>query len=52
MYEYGTLKTVEVILRKGMGEEKIMEEMKQTWVQYMYLWKYHNELPCISITYQ
>jgi hypothetical protein len=50
MYEYGTLKPAEVILRKGRGKwEKMEEEMNKTRVHYMHIWKSHNETPCTTI---
>jgi hypothetical protein len=33
------------------GERRIMEGMSQTRVQYMYIWKYHNETLYITIIY-
>jgi hypothetical protein len=32
MCKYGTLKTVEVISRRGLGEERLIEGMNQTGV--------------------
>jgi hypothetical protein len=37
MYEYGTLKPVKVILRKGRGKWRIMEEMNQIRVHYTHV---------------
>jgi hypothetical protein len=52
MYKYGTLKHVGVILRKGLGiKGRKMEVLNQTRVKYMHIWKYHNEIPCITTTY-
>jgi hypothetical protein len=45
MYKYGPLKPVKVIFKRGGRRGKIMEGMKQTWVQYMFIWKCHNETP-------
>jgi hypothetical protein len=50
MYEYGTLKTVEVILRRE-REKKKNEGDEPNGVQYMHIWKYHNESPCITMIY-
>jgi hypothetical protein len=37
-YAYGTLKPVEVFLRRGVGEEgRIIEKMRQTRVLYIYI---------------
>jgi hypothetical protein len=33
-YEYGTLKPVRVILRSGVGKDRIMEGMNKTGVQW------------------
>jgi hypothetical protein len=54
MYEYGVLKSVKVILRmeshfKGRG--RILEEINQTGVYYLYIWKGHNEILCTTIIY-
>jgi hypothetical protein len=39
-----------VIFRKGIGGKgRIVEGMNKTRVQYMYIWKYHNKTPCITI---
>jgi hypothetical protein len=45
MYEYGKLKPVEVILRRGGSRRRIMGGMKQPEVQYMDIWKFYNEIP-------
>jgi hypothetical protein len=49
MHGYGTLKPVGVILEWGVGKERIMEGMNQARVPYMYIWKFHSEIPCITI---
>jgi hypothetical protein len=52
MYEYGTLKLVEVILTRGVEKKgRIMEGINQTGVQYMYMWERHSEIPYIAIVY-
>jgi hypothetical protein len=51
IYRYGTLKPVEIILRRGMGEEGNNGGDEPNWVGYTYIWKYHNETPCIAIIY-
>jgi hypothetical protein len=52
MYAYGTLKPVEVIFKKGNGVGgRILVGMNQTGLSYMYLWKCHNETPCITTIY-
>jgi hypothetical protein len=52
MYEYGTLKPVEVISRRGAGEEGGKNGgINQTRVQCMYIWKWHNRTPFITIIY-
>jgi hypothetical protein len=48
MYEYGTLKPVKVILRRGMGGEgENNGGNKPNGVQYMCLWKCQNN--CTTI---
>jgi hypothetical protein len=49
MYEYGTLKPVKVILRRGVG--KIMKGINQIRVYYTYIWKCCNKTTCIIILY-
>jgi predicted DNA-binding transcriptional regulator len=49
MYEYGTLKHVEVILKRGLDRREIVEGMNQ--LGYMFMWKCHSETPCIPIIY-
>jgi hypothetical protein len=29
-----------------------MEWMNKTRIRYMYIWKCHNEIPCVTIIYQ
>jgi hypothetical protein len=48
MYEYGILKPVKVILRRGVGKRENDGEMNQSRIQYMYIWNCHNETPCIT----
>jgi hypothetical protein len=48
MYKYGTLKPVEVILRRGGGRGRIMEGMNQIKIVCMHKWKY-NESTCETI---
>jgi hypothetical protein len=48
MYENGVLKPVEVISRK---EWEINGSDEPNWGKYIYIWKWHNEIPCITITY-
>jgi hypothetical protein len=43
MYEYGTLKPVEVNLEVGGGIGRIMERMNQTRVHCTHIWKYHRK---------
>jgi hypothetical protein len=50
-YEYGTLKPVEVILRRGEEEEGGYgrnELNRGTFLAYL---KYHNKTPCTAIIY-
>jgi hypothetical protein len=49
MYEYGTLKTVEAILRGGGGRRRIMEGTNQTGIHYMHMRKCHSNPPCTTI---
>jgi hypothetical protein len=51
MYEYGTLKPVEAVLKRGREKREIMEEMNQTCVHCTYVWKCHNNTPCTAIIY-
>jgi hypothetical protein len=51
MYEYGTLKSVEVILRRR-GRGRIMEGMNQTGAQRMNMWKCYSETPCTTTIYK
>jgi hypothetical protein len=51
MYEQGTLKPVEAILRRGRGKRENNGGNEPSWVQYMYIWKCNNEIPCITIIY-
>jgi hypothetical protein len=44
IYEYGTLKPVEIILRRG-REKSDNNRMNLTGVHYMHIWKCHNETP-------
>jgi hypothetical protein len=50
MYEYGTLKPVKVILRRGGERGRIMEGMNQAWVYCTHIWKCHKGTPCTNIT--
>jgi hypothetical protein len=50
MYEYGTLKTAEVILRRAGGRGRIMEVTNQTGLQYMYILECYDT-PCITTIY-
>jgi hypothetical protein len=45
MYGYGTLKPVEVILKRRWGRGRIMEGMNPTGVQYMHIGKCGNKPP-------
>jgi hypothetical protein len=49
MYEYGTLKPVEVILRRRLGKRENREGMNQLEVHCMHIWKCHNETPSSTI---
>jgi hypothetical protein len=51
IYENGTLKLVEVILRRRGGRRRIMEGINQTRVHCVHIWKCHKETPCIAIMY-
>jgi hypothetical protein len=53
MYEYRTLKSVSHFKkgRRERGRGRTMEMMKQTGVQYMHIWKCHNETPCTTTIY-
>jgi hypothetical protein len=51
MHKNGTLKPIEVILRRGVGKEKITEKMNQTRVQYMYIWKCYNKTFFVTVIY-
>jgi hypothetical protein len=50
MYEYGTLKPVEVILRRVERRGRIVEGMNQMRVQCTHISNYHDEIPCTTIT--
>jgi hypothetical protein len=49
--EYGTLKHVEAVLRRGGRRGRIMEGTNQAGAEYMNIWKCHNETPCTTIIY-
>jgi hypothetical protein len=49
VYKYGTLKPVKVILRGG--RRRTMEGMNQTRVQYMHIWKCHNNPTPVQLLY-
>jgi hypothetical protein len=51
IYEYGALKHVEVILRRGRGRGRIMEVMSQTGLHCIHVWKCHNKIPCTANIY-
>jgi hypothetical protein len=45
MCEYGTLKPVEVILRRGRGKKKSNGGDEQNRGTFMHVWKRHTEIP-------
>jgi hypothetical protein len=49
MYKDGTMKPVEVILRRGTGKRENKGWMDQTGVHCTHIWKCHNETPCLTI---
>jgi hypothetical protein len=50
--EHGTLKPIQVILRKEGGRRRLLEEeMNQIGVNCTHIWKYHNESLCITNIY-
>jgi hypothetical protein len=51
IYEYGTLKpeTVKSFYEGEWGKKLVMEGNELNQVQYMYLWKYYKETPCIML---
>jgi hypothetical protein len=50
MDEYGTLKPVEIILRRGEGRRKAMEAINQNGIHCMHIWKCHNKTVQLSYT--
>jgi hypothetical protein len=51
VYEYGTLKPAEVIVRRGRGRGRRVEGMNETREHCMHTWKHHNENPCTTMIY-
>jgi hypothetical protein len=49
MHEYGTLKPVEAILRRGRRKRENTGEDKPTMVHCIHIWKHHNETPYSTI---
>jgi hypothetical protein len=50
MYEYGSLKPVDVILSRGRKKRKNNEE-DEPGIHCMRIWKCHNKTPCTTIIY-
>jgi hypothetical protein len=51
MYEYGTLKPVKVILKKGGQKRENNGGDEPNWVHCIHIWKCCNTCPCTTMTY-